>query len=47
MKDRLKIQLAVLLMAAIFIGVAVWINLQWKECRSMGFSTFYCIQHVM
>lgn len=23
-----------------------WLSLQWDECRSMGFSVLYCIQHI-
>ncbi len=26
---------------------AGWQVLQWNECRDMGFSTLYCVKHIM
>lgn len=30
----------------ILVGVGIFSYYQWQECRSMGFSTFYCIKHI-
>lgn len=47
MSERLALILASLFMLLLIAGAAAWIYLQWHECRRIGFSVFYCIQHVM
>lgn len=47
MSERLALILASLFMLLTIAGAAAWIYFQWAECRNMGFSVFYCIQHVM
>jgi predicted transporter len=37
----------ILILAVLLIILAgIWQYYQWKECREMGFSIFYCIQHI-
>ena len=47
MKQRLASFVAYVV--APFVALALlgwWLSLQWDECRSMGFSVLYCIQHI-
>lgn len=29
----------------LLVGIA-WMAFQWTECRGMGFSFWYCLQHI-
>ena len=40
--------LLTLLLFVFMLTFGVWYALaQWKECRGMGFSEFYCLQHIL
>lgn len=41
-EDILKLALLMLILA----GAGYWMKLQWHECRELGLSVFYCIQHI-
>jgi hypothetical protein len=42
-----KLDVIQLVAAAVVITiVAVWMKLQWEECREAGLSILYCIQHI-
>lgn len=47
MNDVTKVSLASLLIVAVVVGGLAWAYWQWNECRGMGFSVLYCLQHVM
>mgnify|MGYP001573803975 CR=1 FL=1 len=40
------ILLTILFFAAI-TAPFIWKIAQWNECRTMGFSVLYCIQHIL
>lgn len=45
MKDYIKFILGILGLV-LFIGLCIWWSVaQYKECKRMNFSTFYCVQH--
>ncbi len=41
--EKIIVALVVLAVAA---PIVAWMVFQWTECRDMGFSFWYCIQHV-
>lgn len=46
-KEILKQMLFVIIILVIIGGSFLWAYMQWKECKTMGFSTFYCLQHAL
>ena len=45
--DWFTVALVVLSVLALVVASVVWVVLQFSECRSLGLSLFYCIQHVL
>ena len=45
-KKRKLFGLYILAVIAIFSAVIIWSVFQWHECRDMGFSFWFCVQHV-
>lgn len=39
--------IGIVLAILIIVGGTFWKKAQWDECRKMGFSKMYCIQHIM
>ena len=46
MNDYLKIIITFVIVALIICSILIWTYFQWTKCREMGFSIFYCLQHI-
>lgn len=46
-RDTLGLAVAVVAQLLIIAAAIVWSVFQWLECRDMGFSVFYCLQHII
>lgn len=44
--SRFVVLIQVVFFLLLFLGGLAWTIFQWLECRDMGFSVFYCIQHI-
>ena len=47
MKYHTFVKIEIIAVVLLLAGSAAWIVFQWGECRDMGFSFWYCIQHVI
>lgn len=46
MKQRTFIYFEIVGVALLITFAIFWMAFQWTECRDMGFSFWYCIQHI-
>ena len=46
MKDVAGTVFVAVVIVIMLAAVAAWMTFQWTECRDMGFSFWYCVQHI-
>jgi hypothetical protein len=45
-KDKILFILAIIFVILV-VGISIWWSVaQWKECKRMELSNFYCIEHI-